>query len=176
MPDDMQIIQRHTLHELFCHPWFTKLSSLLFPPGHNSSFSSHFQILEKYGNVFRLMYFRRLNISGTTAYSPGCHCHCEHAKTSEYTTYCGGFLQGYKVYYTLTPDLPRDLWTVHVVEGSRLTTIPNLLTNRTYTVKVLAYTAVGDGPLSNPIQVKLQQGGILYRSLFNRCVNICIWC
>jgi len=69
--------------------------------------------------------------------------------------------QGYKVYYTLKPDMPIPLWTVHVVDGSRLTTIPNLLTNRTYTVKVLAYTAVGDGPLSEPIQVKLQQGGII---------------
>jgi len=69
------------------------------------------------------------------------------------------YLQGYKVYYTLTPELPISLWTVHVVEGSRLTTIPNLLTNRTYTVQVLAYTSVGDGPLSQPTQVKLQQGG-----------------
>jgi len=70
-------------------------------------------------------------------------------------------LQGYKVYYTLTPDLPIPLWTVHVVEGSRLTTIANLLTNRTYTLKVLAYTAVGDGPLSGQIQVRTQKGGTL---------------
>jgi len=72
-------------------------------------------------------------------------------------------LQGYKVYYTLTPDLPIALWTVHEVEGRRLTTIPNLLTNRTYTLKALAYTAVGDGPLSEEIQVKLQHGGIVGR-------------
>jgi len=68
-------------------------------------------------------------------------------------------MQGYKVYYTLTPDLPIPLWVVHKVEGSRLTTIPNLLPNRTYTLKVLAFTAIGDGPLSEPIQVKMQQGG-----------------
>jgi len=59
----------------------------------------------------------------------------------------------------LTPDLPIPLWTVHNVDGSRLTTIANLLPNRTYTLKVLAYTAVGDGPLSDEIQVKMQQGG-----------------
>jgi len=82
-------------------------------------------------------------------------------------------LQGYKVYYTRTPDMPIPLWTVHVVEGSRLTTIPNLLTNRTYTLKVLAYTAVGDGPLSEPIQVKMQQGGIVVFVLF--CLFVCLY-
>jgi len=70
-------------------------------------------------------------------------------------------LQGYKVYYTLTPDLPISLWTVHEVEGSRLTNIPNLLTNRTYSLRVLAFTEVGDGPLSEQMQVKMQQGGIV---------------
>ena len=68
--------------------------------------------------------------------------------------------QGYKVYYTLTPDLPViDQWTLHVVNDNKLTTISNLLTNRTYTISMLAYTSVGDGPLSQPIQVKTQQGG-----------------
>lgn len=67
------------------------------------------------------------------------------------------------MYYTLKPDLPIPLWTVHNVEGSMLTTIPNLLTNRTYTLKVLAYTAVGDGPLSDQVQVKMQQGGTTIR-------------
>ena len=75
-------------------------------------------------------------------------------------------LQGYKVFYTLTPDLPISLWTVHVVEGSMLTTIPNLLTNRTYSIKVLAYTEVGDGPHSEQIQVKMQQGGITLSTYF----------
>jgi len=61
----------------------------------------------------------------------------------------------------MNPELRLSLWTVHFVEGSRLTTIPNLMTNRTYTLKVLAYTTVGDGPLSEPVQVKMQQGGTL---------------
>ena len=60
----------------------------------------------------------------------------------------------------MTPDLPITLWTLHQVDNSELTTISNLLTNRTYTISVLAYTSVGDGPLSEPIQVKTQQGGM----------------
>jgi len=68
--------------------------------------------------------------------------------------------QGYKVFYTLAPELSVNLWTVHSVEGgSELTTVSNLLTNRTYTIRVSAYTAVGDGPLSGPVHVKMQPGG-----------------
>ena len=67
--------------------------------------------------------------------------------------------QGYKVYYTLTPDLPKELWTVHPVDNSQLTTVTNLLTNRTYTMKVLAFTDVGDGPVSAPLSVTTSQGG-----------------
>jgi len=68
--------------------------------------------------------------------------------------------QGYKVYYTQKPDLPTTLWTVHPVEkNSQLTTVTNLLTNRTYTMKVLAYTDVGDGPLSDPLPVTTSQRG-----------------
>lgn len=70
-----------------------------------------------------------------------------------------GIIRGYKVYYTLSPaELPVSLWTVHQVDNSQLTTITNLMTNRTYTISVLAFTSVGDGPLSEPIQVKTQQG------------------
>ena len=60
----------------------------------------------------------------------------------------------------MSPDLPITLWTLHQVDNSQLTTISNLLTNRTYTVSVLAFTAVGDGPLSEPIKVRTQQGGM----------------
>jgi len=63
------------------------------------------------------------------------------------------------VYYTLTPNLPTPLWTVHPVDNSQLTTVTNLLTNRTYAMKVLASTDVGDGPLSDPLSVTTNQGG-----------------
>jgi len=58
------------------------------------------------------------------------------------------------VYYTLTPDLPVSLWTVHeVVDSAQLTTLTNLLLNRTYALRLLAFTEVGDGPLSTVISV-----------------------
>jgi len=68
--------------------------------------------------------------------------------------------QGYKVYYSLNPDLPLSRWFVLSVDNSQLTTISNLITNRTYAISVLAYTALGDGPMSwPPVLVKIQQGG-----------------
>jgi len=68
--------------------------------------------------------------------------------------------QGYKVYYSLNPDLPLSRWFVLSVDNSQLTTISNLITNKTYAISVLAYTALGDGPMSwPPVLVKIQQGG-----------------
>lgn len=70
-------------------------------------------------------------------------------------------MQGYKVYYTNIPTLPFKLWTEHEVEGSgELTTIGNLRPNHTYTISVLAYNSVGDGPRSEPKQVITRQGGM----------------
>ena len=69
-------------------------------------------------------------------------------------------LQGYKVFYTNMPNLPMRLWTIHRVEGnSKLTTIGELQPNKTYTVSVLAYNSVGDGPRSEKKQVMTRQGG-----------------
>lgn len=70
-----------------------------------------------------------------------------------------GVIKGYYVYYTLNPDLPLNLWTLHkVTDNSHLTTIGNLLTNRTYTLTVQAFTGPGKGPLSERKQVKTRQG------------------
>ena len=68
-------------------------------------------------------------------------------------------IQGYYVYYTLKAELPLSLWTIHKVENSRMTSIGNLLTNRTYTLTVQAYTLPGKGPLSERKMVKTTQGG-----------------
>lgn len=81
-------------------------------------------------------------------------------------------IQGYKVYYTLNPELPINMWTLHHVDQSRLTTLTNLVTNRTYTISVLAHTVIGDGPLSEHIQVVTQQGGLY---LF-RVDRLGLWC
>jgi len=53
---------------------------------------------------------------------------------------------------------PVGNWQKHNVDDSLLTTVGSLLEDETYTVRVLAFTSVGDGPLSDPIQVKTQQG------------------
>ena len=59
------------------------------------------------------------------------------------------------MYYTLSgADLPVSLWTVHEVnDGSQTTTLSNLLHNSTYSLRLLAYTDIGDGPLSHVINV-----------------------
>ncbi|KAG8454511.1 hypothetical protein GDO86_000939 [Hymenochirus boettgeri] len=69
-----------------------------------------------------------------------------------------GQIRGYRVYYTMEPDQPVSSWLKYNVDDSLLTTIGSLLEHETYTVRVLAFTSVGDGPLSDPIQVKTQQG------------------
>uniref|UniRef100_H9GDR5 protein-tyrosine-phosphatase n=1 Tax=Anolis carolinensis TaxID=28377 RepID=H9GDR5_ANOCA len=69
-----------------------------------------------------------------------------------------GQIRGYRVYYTMEPDQPVSNWQKHNVDDSLLTTVSSLLEHETYTVRVLAFTSVGDGPLSDPIQVKTQQG------------------
>ncbi|KAM4050702.1 receptor-type tyrosine-protein phosphatase S [Anomaloglossus baeobatrachus] len=69
-----------------------------------------------------------------------------------------GQIRGYRVYYTMEPEQPVSNWLKYNVDDNLLTTIGNLLEHETYTVRVLAFTSVGDGPLSDPIQVKTQQG------------------
>ncbi|XP_058513742.1 receptor-type tyrosine-protein phosphatase S isoform X3 [Ochotona princeps] len=69
-----------------------------------------------------------------------------------------GLIRGYRVYYTMEPEHPVGNWQKHHVDDSLLTTVGSLLEDETYTVRVLAFTSVGDGPLSDPIQVKTQQG------------------
>lgn len=70
-----------------------------------------------------------------------------------------GQIKGYRVYYTMDPTLPMSMWQIHNVQDSVLTTIQSLVTSETYTIRVLAFTSVGDGPFSDPIHVKVLQGG-----------------
>ncbi|XP_072260370.1 receptor-type tyrosine-protein phosphatase delta isoform X24 [Pyxicephalus adspersus] len=69
-----------------------------------------------------------------------------------------GQIQGYRVYYTMEPSQHINSWTKYNVADSQITTIGNLMPQKTYSVKVLAFTSVGDGPLSNEIQVITQTG------------------
>lgn len=84
------------------------------------------------------------------------------------------FLQRYKVYYTTNPDQQLSSWNTMVVDNNQLTTINELTPLSIYTIRVQAFTSVGPGPLSTPVQVKMQQGGkygrayLRYRIRFSR--------
>lgn len=78
----------------------------------------------------------------------------------EQTEEPNGQIRGYRVYYTTDPHLPLSMWMKHNTDDSLLTTVSNLITGTTYSIRVLAFTSVGDGPPSDVIQVKTQQGGM----------------
>ncbi|XP_025110641.1 receptor-type tyrosine-protein phosphatase S-like isoform X6 [Pomacea canaliculata] len=70
-----------------------------------------------------------------------------------------GIIQGYKVFYTLKPEDPVFFWEQQEVKNdNRLTTISGLEPNQTYTISILAYSSIGPGPMSHPIQVLTTQG------------------
>ncbi|CAI9535025.1 unnamed protein product, partial [Staurois parvus] len=69
-----------------------------------------------------------------------------------------GQIRGFRVYYTSDPHLPFSMWQKHNVVDNLLTTIGGLTTGITYSIRVLAFTSVGDGPPSDMVQVKTQQG------------------
>ncbi|XP_075176587.1 receptor-type tyrosine-protein phosphatase F isoform X11 [Anomaloglossus baeobatrachus] len=69
-----------------------------------------------------------------------------------------GQIRGFRVYYTSDPNLPFNMWQKHNVVDNLLTTIAALTTGITYSIRVLAFTSVGDGPPSDMVQVKTQQG------------------
>ncbi|KAF4529945.1 hypothetical protein B566_EDAN018067, partial [Ephemera danica] len=65
---------------------------------------------------------------------------------------------GYKVYYTTNPGQAMASWESQMVDNNQLTTISDLTPHTIYTIRVQAFTSVGPGPLSAPVQVKTQQG------------------
>ncbi|XP_030289795.1 receptor-type tyrosine-protein phosphatase F-like isoform X5 [Sparus aurata] len=69
-----------------------------------------------------------------------------------------GQIQGYRVYYSPEHDAPLSTWQKHNTDNSQLTIISGLTTNITYSLRVLGFTSVGDGPSSEVLQVKTQQG------------------
>ncbi|XP_066522453.1 protein tyrosine phosphatase receptor type Fa isoform X3 [Hoplias malabaricus] len=69
-----------------------------------------------------------------------------------------GNIRGYRVYYTPDLNTPLSTWQKHNTDDSRLTTISGLVPDITYSLRVLGFTSVGDGPPSDVLQVKTQQG------------------
>ncbi|KPJ12355.1 Tyrosine-protein phosphatase Lar [Papilio machaon] len=65
---------------------------------------------------------------------------------------------GYKIYYTTDPSQPLQSWNSQMLDSSHLTTINELTPHTVYTIRVQAFTSVGPGPVSAPVQVKTQQG------------------
>lgn len=63
------------------------------------------------------------------------------------------------MYYSSDLRAPLSGWQKHNTDDSRLTTISGLTTDITYSLRVLGFTSVGDGPPSDVLQVKTQQGG-----------------
>jgi len=58
------------------------------------------------------------------------------------------------VFYTTNPELPIVFWQSQDVTGdNRMTSISGLTPNAVYTVSVLVYSSMGQGPLSSPTQV-----------------------
>ncbi|ROL52272.1 Receptor-type tyrosine-protein phosphatase F [Anabarilius grahami] len=81
-----------------------------------------------------------------------------------------GQIRGYRIYYTSDPDAPLSTWQKHNTDDSRLTTISSLTTDITYSLRVLGFTSVGDGPPSDVLQVKTQHGGELLGMVNNTSV------
>ncbi|XP_030578624.1 receptor-type tyrosine-protein phosphatase S isoform X2 [Archocentrus centrarchus] len=69
-----------------------------------------------------------------------------------------GQIMGYRVYYTMDPSQHVNHWEKQIVRGSNFVTIQGLIPNKTYYIKVLAYTSVGDGPLSPDLQIIAKTG------------------
>ncbi|XP_030631212.1 receptor-type tyrosine-protein phosphatase F [Chanos chanos] len=69
-----------------------------------------------------------------------------------------GQIRGYRIYYTSNLNAPLSAWQKHNTDDSLLTTISGLTPDITYSLRVLGFTSVGDGPPSDVLQVKTQQG------------------
>ncbi|XP_075968605.1 receptor-type tyrosine-protein phosphatase delta isoform X16 [Anarhichas minor] len=69
-----------------------------------------------------------------------------------------GQIMGYRVYYTMDSTQHVNIWEKQIVRGSNFVTIHGLIPNKTYYIKVLAYTSVGDGPLSVDLQIIAKTG------------------
>uniref|UniRef100_A0A8C5NDK1 Receptor-type tyrosine-protein phosphatase delta n=1 Tax=Gouania willdenowi TaxID=441366 RepID=A0A8C5NDK1_GOUWI len=69
-----------------------------------------------------------------------------------------GQVVGYRVYYTSDGTLPVNQWEKQMVRSANFITIQDLTPNKTYYIRVLAFTSVGDGPLSQDLQIIAKTG------------------
>uniref|UniRef100_A0A8C2FTL3 protein-tyrosine-phosphatase n=1 Tax=Cyprinus carpio TaxID=7962 RepID=A0A8C2FTL3_CYPCA len=69
-----------------------------------------------------------------------------------------GQVVGYRVYYTSDSSLSVSQWEKEMVRGANFLNIRDLTPNKTYYIRVLAFTAVGDGPLSSDLHIIAKTG------------------
>ncbi|XP_026059714.1 receptor-type tyrosine-protein phosphatase S isoform X2 [Carassius auratus] len=69
-----------------------------------------------------------------------------------------GQVVGYRVYYTSDSSLSVSQWEKEMVRGTNFLNIRDLTPNKTYYIRVLAFTAVGDGPLSSDLHIIAKTG------------------
>ncbi|XP_057711096.1 receptor-type tyrosine-protein phosphatase S isoform X34 [Corythoichthys intestinalis] len=69
-----------------------------------------------------------------------------------------GQIMGYRVYFTMDSAQHVNMWEKQIVRGVNFITIQGLIPNKTYYIKVLAFTSVGDGPLSPDLQIIAKTG------------------
>ena len=82
----------------------------------------------------------------------------------------------FQVYYSTNPQLPLSRWESQFVDNNKLTTISDLTPHTIYTIRVEAYTSIGPGPLSTPVQVysTVQCTGLQYGTVYNFSVVLII--
>uniref|UniRef100_A0A3B5QYJ1 Receptor-type tyrosine-protein phosphatase F n=1 Tax=Xiphophorus maculatus TaxID=8083 RepID=A0A3B5QYJ1_XIPMA len=63
-----------------------------------------------------------------------------------------GQLQGYRIFYSSEPSNPLSTWQIHNINDSKFTSISGLTPTTTYSLRMLGFTSMGDGPLSDVLQ------------------------
>ncbi|XP_055077017.1 receptor-type tyrosine-protein phosphatase S-like [Periophthalmus magnuspinnatus] len=69
-----------------------------------------------------------------------------------------GQIQGYRVLFSPEEDAPLRAWQSVTTNAELQTILSELTPQLTYSLRVLAFTTVGDGPLSDTLRIKAQQG------------------
>lgn len=87
-----------------------------------------------------------------------------------------GQVVGYRVYYTSDPSLSVSQWDKEMVRGGNFLNIRDLTPNKTYYIRVLAFTAVGDGPLSSDLHIIAKTGGMQQRLLWGTLFKFRCFC
>lgn len=82
-----------------------------------------------------------------------------------------GQIRGYRLFYSPEPAAPLGSWQQHTEEGQQ-SRLSHLLPGLTYALRLLAFTSEGDGPLSDPLQIKTQLGGRFASEIWSNLVGV----